>query len=98
MLPQGMPESIDEVTAEIKRDGKAGYICFTPNDSLAVPMKKVNIQIYIEYEYGCMKVGMGEAYTIRTLAQEFWELTQRQWEFFPINGYRRTLDGSVDTR
>jgi hypothetical protein len=95
MLPQGMPETIEEVTVETKRDGKAGYIWFTPNDSLAVPMKKMDVQVYIEYEYGSMKVEMGEACTIRMLAQEFWELTQRQWEFYPINGYRRTLDRSV---
>jgi hypothetical protein len=95
MLPQGMPEMIDEVTVKTKRDGKAGYIWFTRIDSLAVPMKKMGVQVYIEYEYGYMKVWMGETYTIHMLAQEFWELTQRQWEIYPINGYRRTLDGSV---
>jgi hypothetical protein len=38
---------------------------------------------------------MGEAYTIRMLAQEFWELTQRQWTFYPISGYRRSVEGAV---
>jgi hypothetical protein len=58
-------------------------------------MKKMDVQAYIEYGYGYMRVGMGEAYTVRMLTQEFWELTQRQWELYPINGYRRTLNGSV---
>jgi hypothetical protein len=95
MLPEGMPEEISEVTVQVSKDGKAGYILFTPTYSLAVPMKKMDVQATIEYDLGYMKVGMGEAYTIRMLAQEFWELTQRQWAFFPIMGYRRTVEGAV---
>jgi hypothetical protein len=64
--PMGMPESIEEVTVETKKDSKAGYIMFTPRDSLAAAMKDQPIRAIIEYEYGQMRVGMGEAYTIRT--------------------------------
>jgi hypothetical protein len=78
-----------------RKDSKAGYILFTPAYSFAVPMKKMDVQAVIECENGYMKVWMGEAYTIRMLAQELWELAQRQWEFYPINGYRRWIDGSV---
>jgi hypothetical protein len=94
-LPEGMPNTVEEVTAVTRKDGKAGYILFTPNYSLAVPMKKMDVQAVIEYDSGYMKVGMGEAYTVRILAQEFWELTQRHWQFYPIYGYRRWTDGSV---
>jgi hypothetical protein len=94
-LPLGMPESIDEVTVEMKKDGKAGYILFTPAYSLATPMKKMDVQAVLEDEEGYMKVGMGKTYTVRMLAQEFWELTQRQWEFYPIESYRRWIDGSI---
>jgi hypothetical protein len=90
-----MPESFEEVTVETRRDGKAGYIMFTPKDSLAEAMKKMPIQAIIEYHYGHMKVGMGEAYTIRMLSNEFWALTQNQWEIYPRMGYRRLIDGSV---
>jgi hypothetical protein len=90
-----MPETIEEVTVVTKKDGKAGYILFTPNTSFAKAMQEMDVQAVIEHDNGYMKVGMGEAYTIRMLAQEFWELTQRQWEFYPINGYRRWTDGPV---
>jgi hypothetical protein len=42
-----------------------------------------------------MKVGMGESYRIRMLAEEFWALTQRQWEIYPKIGYRRLIDGTA---
>jgi hypothetical protein len=91
ILPLGMLESIEDVMVETKKDGKAGYILFTPNDSLAKAMKKEPIQAMIEYEYGYICVGMGEAYTIRMLTNEFQELTQGTWEM----GYRRLIDGTV---
>jgi hypothetical protein len=95
MLLVGMPESVDEVTVQTRKDRKAGYILFTPEYSLAIPMKKMDVQAVIEYEEGYMKVGMGEAYTMGMLANEFWELTQRHWEFAPIGSFRREIDGSI---
>jgi hypothetical protein len=58
-------------------------------------MKTMEVQVVIEYEMGYMKVWMGNAYTITMLAWEFQELTQMQWKFYPINGYRRLIDGTV---
>jgi hypothetical protein len=94
-IPDQMPQLIDEVTVQVRKDGKAGYILFTPVYSLAVPMRKMDVQAVIEYDQGYMKVGMGEAYTVSMLAYEFWELTQRTWEIYPIEGYRCWTDGSV---
>jgi hypothetical protein len=37
----------------------------------------------------------GNAYTITMLAWEFHALTQRQWNFYPKDGYRRLLDGTI---
>jgi hypothetical protein len=42
-----------------------------------------------------MRVGMGNAYTINMIAEEFGYLTQAQWGFYPINGYRRLNDETV---
>lgn len=82
-----MPDSVDEVTVQTKKDGKAGYIRFIPEDIFAKSMKEMDVQAIIEYEEGYMKVGMEEAYTIRMLAREFWELTQQLWEFARIDSY-----------
>jgi hypothetical protein len=95
MLPVGMPVSVKNVIVQTKRDGSFGYILFTPEYSFAEPMKKMDLQVEIEYEDGFMIVGMGEAYTIRMLTNEFWELTQQTWEFAPIGVTRRENDGTV---
>jgi hypothetical protein len=94
-LPIGMPDSVDDVIVQTRRDGNYGYIPFTPEDSLASSMKEIPLQVLIEYEEGFMKVGMDEAYTVRMLASEFWDLTQQCWEFGPIGPIRRNLDGTV---
>jgi hypothetical protein len=83
MLPMGMPESVEEMAVQTSRDGGYGYILFAPEDSLSEAMKKMDVQVIIEYEDGMMKVGMGEAYTIRMLVEEFWSLTHQTWEFGP---------------
>jgi hypothetical protein len=51
-LPIGMPEMVDDVTIETRKDGKAGYIGFTPRDSLAAAMTDQPNQVMFEYEYG----------------------------------------------
>jgi hypothetical protein len=68
---------------------------FTPPDSLMTPMKKMEVQVMIEYDGGYMRVGMENAYTITMLAREFQGRTQRQWNTYPLNGYRRLNDGTV---
>jgi hypothetical protein len=89
-----MPESVDEVTVQTRKDGKFGYILFTPQYSLATLLKTMELQVIIEYEEGFMKAGMGEAYTVRMLTNEFWALTQNCWEFAPIGAVRREIDGT----
>jgi hypothetical protein len=95
MLPMGMPESVDDVAVQTMKDGSYGYILFTPEDSLAEAMKKMDVQVIIEYDDGFMKVGMGESYTIRMLVDEFWKLMHQTWEFGPTLPIRRNLDGTV---
>jgi hypothetical protein len=91
----GMPDSVEEVVVQTRRDGSYGYILFTPEYSFANSMKEIPLQVLIEYEEGFMKVGMDEAYTVRMLANECWELTQQCWEFGPIGPTRRNLNGTV---
>jgi hypothetical protein len=95
MLPMGMLESVDGMAVQTKKDGGYGYILFTPEDSLAEALKNMDVQVIIEYEDGFMKVGMGEAYTIRMLIDEFWSLTHQTWEFGPTLPIRRNIDGTV---
>jgi hypothetical protein len=95
MLPVGMPESVEDVIVQTKRDGRFGYILFAPEYSLAESLKKMELQVEIEYDDGFMIVGMEEAYTIRMLASEFWEVTLQTWEFAPTGVSRREIDGTV---
>jgi hypothetical protein len=67
MLPVDMPLMVEGVTVQTWKDGKGGYILFTPLDSLVVPMKKMEVQVRIEYDPGYMGVGMENAYTISSV-------------------------------
>jgi hypothetical protein len=95
ILPERMPESVDEVVVQTSRDGSYGYILFAPLDSLAESMKKMDVQVVFEYGDGFMNVGMSEAYTLRMLIDEFWYLTRESWGIFPTLPIRRNLDGAV---
>jgi hypothetical protein len=94
-LPAGMPASMNGMAVQTRKDGRYGYILFTPEDSLAEAMKKMDVQVLIEYEDGYMKVGMRNAYTIRMLWEEFRSLTHETWEFGPTLPIRRGIDGTV---
>jgi hypothetical protein len=94
-LPLGMPTSVDQMVVQTMKDGSFGYILFTPEDSLAEAMKKMDVQVIIEYDDGFMKVWMGNAYTIRMLFEEFRGLTHGSWEFGPTLPFRRNLDGAI---
>jgi hypothetical protein len=59
-------------------------------DSLAGNMKDMPVRVQIEYHYGYAKLGMGEGYTQRMLAQEFSALAHNDWNFFA-----RTIDGII---
>jgi hypothetical protein len=95
MLPMGMPEAVEGMAVQTMRDGGYGYILVTPEDSLAEAMKKMDVQVIIEYDDGLMKVGMGNAYTIRMLWEEFRSLTHETWEFGPTLPIGRNIDGTV---
>jgi hypothetical protein len=77
------------------RDGEFGNILFTPEDSLAEALKKMEVPVRIDYDDGFMRVGMGNAYTIRMLYEEFKSLTHETWEFGPTLPIRREIDGTV---
>jgi hypothetical protein len=96
ILPPEMPFHAEEVSVQTWRDGKSGYIMYTPLDSLVdEPMKDMDVQVRVEYEGGYMEVGMENAYTIKMLGDEFQALTQRDWRIYPLNGYRRLTDTTV---
>jgi hypothetical protein len=65
ILPERMPESVDQVDVRTAKDGGYGYILFAPLDNLAEGLKKMDVQVVFEYDEGFMKVGMGEAYTLK---------------------------------
>jgi hypothetical protein len=71
MLPTDMPLEIQGVTVQTWKDGKNGYILYVPLDSFTVPLGVVEVQAIVEYNQGYMRIGMGNAYTIHMLAEEF---------------------------
>jgi hypothetical protein len=95
MLPLDMPLLIEGATVQTWKDGRRGYILFTPRDSLTVPVGVMEVQVIIEYDQGYTRVGIGNAYTMNMLADEFLTVTQDQWKIYPLNGYRRLKDGTV---
>jgi hypothetical protein len=90
-----MPLLIEGASVQTWKDGRSGYILFTPRDCLTVPVGAMEVQVIIEYDQGYTRVGMGNAYTMNMLAEEFLTLTQDQWKIYPLNGYRRLTDGTV---
>jgi hypothetical protein len=94
-LPVGMPDSLAEVTVSAWKNGKAGYVLFTPSDMIADPISESETKIVIEYDSGYMREGVGNAYTIRMIYDDFMALTQNTWELYPALGYRRLVDGSI---
>jgi hypothetical protein len=93
--PTGMPESISELTITTWKDGKAGYILFTPIDMIATKMADSETRALIEYEFGYMQEGVPNAYTLQMLYDVFMFLTSNTWEIYPANAYRRTIDGTI---
>jgi hypothetical protein len=94
-LPTGMPNSLDDMSVQIWKDGSHGNILFAPKDSMAEAWRKMEVPVRIEYDDGFMNVGMGNAYTIRMLWEEFRSLTHETWEFGPTLPIRREIDGTV---
>jgi hypothetical protein len=94
-LPERMPDSVNDVDVRVKKDGSFGYIIFAPLDSLADSLKEMPVQVLFEYDDGFMKVGMGEAYTLNMLLDEFHYLTRESWMIFPTPPILRKDDGAV---
>jgi hypothetical protein len=95
MLPVGTPETIEEVTVSTRKDGKAGYILFTPKDMITNSIEESETKVLLEYDHRYMFEGIGNASAIRMLFDDFIALTQNQWELYPALGYRRPIDGTI---
>jgi hypothetical protein len=63
-----MPDTFENLSVRIYRDGKAGYILFELLDSFATSLMDMPCRINLEYEYGYASLGFGEGYTLRMLA------------------------------
>jgi hypothetical protein len=94
-LPLGMPEDISEVSVSTRKDGKAGYILFMPEDLTVPSMTEMETQILIEYDNGYMREGIGNTYTIQMVYDEFMVLTHNMWELYPALAYRGLLLGTI---
>jgi ribonuclease HI len=93
--PEGVPFSVNEVSVQTWKDGRYGYIMFTPNNSLALPPSTLENQVVIEFWGGYARLGMGNAYTVKMLADELSKATQGAWGVFPLKGIRRLVDGTI---
>jgi hypothetical protein len=91
----GMPEVVTEVTVSTWKDGKAGYILFPPTDMIATAMSESETKILVEYDCGYMQEGIGNAYTIQMIYDDFMALTQNTWALYPATAYRILLDGTI---
>jgi hypothetical protein len=75
ILISGMLEMLTGLSFKAYRNGQAGFVLTESLDSLAGNMTDMPSRVQIEYPYGHAKLGIGEAYTLRMLGQEFWALT-----------------------
>jgi hypothetical protein len=94
-LPLGMPETFTALSVKAYRNGKEGLILFELLDGLAGNMTDMPVQVQIEYSYGYARLGIGEVYTLRMLAQEFWVLTHNDWSLYPAPSHTRLVDGTI---
>jgi hypothetical protein len=90
-----MPDTFENLSVRTYRDGKAGYILFELLDSFATSLMDRPCRVQIEYEYGYTRLGIGEGYTLRVLAQEFWALTKNDWNLYPKSSHERLIDGTI---
>jgi hypothetical protein len=95
ILPSGMPDTCENLSVRTYRDGKAGYILFEQLDSFTMSLTDMPCRIHMEYEYGFTRLGIGEAHTLRMLAQEFWGLTRNDWSLYPNPSHARMVDGTI---
>jgi hypothetical protein len=95
LLPAGMPETGEAFSVQTWKDGKAGYILFKPLSMIATAMADSETQVMVEYDNGYMREGIGNAYTIQILYDDFMALAQNIWEIYPAVAYRRLSDGTI---
>jgi hypothetical protein len=95
ILPIGMPESFEGLSVTTSKDGKAGHIRFALLDNTAAHLSDMPCRGQIEYEYGYTYLGIGDAYSLRMLAQEFWALTRNDWSLYPTTSHSRHVDGTI---
>jgi hypothetical protein len=94
-LPIVMPDSFSNLSVRAYRTGEAGYILYEALDSLAGDLTEMAVRVQIEYDYGYTKLGMGESYTQRMLANEIWTLTHNAWNIFPEPSFARDIDATI---
>jgi hypothetical protein len=94
-LSHGMPGRLIGLPVRACRDGHAGYILYEPVDRLAANLTDQPIRVQIECQYGFAKLGIGDRYTLRMLAQEFWALARNEWLPYPGVGFARLTDGTI---
>jgi hypothetical protein len=90
-----MPDTFTNLSMRTYRSGEAGYILYEPLDSFAGNLTDMPVRVQMEYEWGYTKLGMGESYTQRMLAAEFWTLTHNAWNIFPESSFARDIDGTI---
>jgi hypothetical protein len=94
-LPAGMPDVFQDLSVTAYKNGRADYILYEPLDSLAGNLTDMPVRVQIEYRNGYTKIGMGDAYSLRMLAQRFWTLTHNEWNLYPQGSSRRCIDGTI---
>jgi hypothetical protein len=94
-LPWGMPTKFEGLSARAFRDGHAGYVLYERLDDMASSITDQPLQVRIGYEAGYTFLGMGEGYTLRTSAMEFWALTRNDWDLYPRFARERLLNGTI---
>jgi hypothetical protein len=85
------------------RDFQSRHIAMAERDELYTnystswggSMTDIPVRVQIEYPYGYAKLGMGEAYTLRMHAQEFWILTRKIWSLYPARSHTLLVDGTI---
>jgi hypothetical protein len=95
LRPFRMPESVSEVAVQTWKNGKAGHILFTPTGMIADAISSSETQIMIEYDGGYMREGIGNAYTLNMVYEDFMFLTGNTRKIYPALAYRRLIDGTI---
>jgi hypothetical protein len=94
-IPDGVLNTVEDVSVRTYRDGKAAYVLFELLDSLAASINDHPVLLQIEYRWGYARIGMEEKYTLMMLASEFWTTTQNGWLTYQKLARERLPNGMV---